>query len=325
MQEYKVSEQEENQRIDKYIKKYHPNIPLSLIYKIFRKKDVKVNGKRTNNIQYIIKKDDLIQIYFPLNIEIEKEKKIKNIPITFDIIYEDENILVCNKPVGLLVVEDSSEKNNTLANQVISYLEKNGEYDPMKKGFVPAPIHRIDRNTSGLVLVGKNLSSVQTLTALFKNHNQIQKEYLALVFGKVKKEGSITSALIKNENTSLVRIAKANEKGLTAITKYKPIQEYENTTLLSIKIETGRTHQIRVHMSSIGFPLVGDAKYGDFIGNKIIKQNYGWQFQFLHAHKIRLTGLNGELSYLNDKVFEAPLPFENKKLLEKLSKKNIVR
>lgn len=321
MKEYKVSRQEANQRIDKFIKKYLPNVPLSLIYKVFRKKDVKINGKRTNNIQYIIKEDDLIQIYLPLNIEFEDEQMVENIPITFDVVYEDEHLLVCNKPVGLLVVEDNNEKNNTLATQVISYLIKKGEYDPAKKGFIPAPVHRIDRNTSGLVLVGKDLPSVQALTSLFKNHSQIQKEYVALVFGKVKQAGTITSSLIKDEKTSLVRIAKNGEKGLTAITKYKPIQEYKNSTLISVEIETGRTHQIRVHMSSIGYPLVGDAKYGDFASNKIIKQDYGWQFQFLHAHRIKLSGLEGDLSYLNNKIFEAPLPHENKKLLEKLRTK----
>ena len=323
MKEYNVSKQESNQRIDKFIKKCLPNAPLSLIYKVFRKKDVKVNGKRINNIQYIINEGDHIQIYLPDNALFENNETIDNVPVTFDVIYEDEHLLVCNKPVGLLVVEDEKEKVNTLANQVISYLSSKGEYDPqIQKGFTPAPVHRIDRNTSGLVLVGKDLQTIQEFTQLFRNHDNLEKEYLALVFGKVLKEGVINSSLIKDEKTSLVRVAKHNENGLSALTKYKPLNYYNNSTLLSVKIKTGRTHQIRVHMSSVGFPLVGDAKYGDFNANKIVKQKYGWQFQFLHAHRLKLNGLKGELSYLNNKIFEAPLPLENKKLLEKLRKKN---
>lgn len=323
MKEYKVSKQESNQRIDKFIKKYLPNAPLSLIYKVFRKKDVKVNGKRINNIKYIINENDIIQIYMPENPEFEENTNILELPITFDVVYEDEHLLVCNKPVGLLVVEDVNEKINTLANQVITYLYKKGEYDPSnQKGFTPAPVHRIDRNTSGIVLVGKDLQTIQELSLLFKNHDELEKEYLALVFGYVKQKGIINSQLIKDEKTSLVRLAKSNEKGLTALTRYEPLKLYKDTTLVSVKIETGRTHQIRVHMASIGYPLVGDAKYGDFNSNKLIKQKYGWQFQFLHAHRLKLNGLNGELSYLNNKIFEAPLPKENKKLLEKLREKN---
>lgn len=323
MKEYKISKQESNQRIDKFIKKCLPNAPLSLIYKVFRKKDVKVNGKRINNIQYIINEGDQIQIYIPDNALFESNEIKENIPVTFEVVYEDEHLLVCNKPVGLLVVEDAKEKINTLANQVISYLSLKGEYDPnSQKGFIPAPVHRIDRNTSGLVLVGKDLQTIQELTQLFKYHEQLEKEYIALVFGKVLKEGIVNSSLIKDEKTSLVRLAKSHEKGLTALTKYKPLNYYNNSTLLSVSIETGRTHQIRVHMSSIGFPLVGDAKYGDFNANKMIKQKYGWQFQFLHAHRLKISGLSGELSYLNNKIFEAPLPKENKNLLEKLRKKN---
>lgn len=322
MKEYKITRLDSGQRIDKFIKKCLPNAPLSLIYKVFRKKDVKVNGKRTNNIQYILQENDYIQIYLPMNSEFEKDINTEFVPKTFDVVYEDEHLLVCNKPVGLLVVEDEQEKVNTLANQVISYLIKKGEYDPnVHKGFIPAPVHRIDRNTSGIVLVGKDLMTIQTLSALFKEHKDIEKEYLALVFGKVKNEGEITSSLIKDSNSSLVRLAKNNEKGLSAYSYYKPIKIYDDMSLVSVFITTGRTHQIRVHMASVGYPLVGDAKYGNFNENKKVKQKYGWQFQFLHAHKIKVIGLDGELSYLNSKVFVADLPQENSKLLEKIANK----
>lgn len=322
MQEYTITRLDSGQRIDKFIKKCLPNAPLSLIYKVFRKKDVKVNGKRTNNIQYILKENDYIQIYMPLNTEFEKENDYKIINKTFEIVYEDEHLLVCNKPVGLLVVEDENEKVNTLANQVISYLVQKGEYDPnIHKGFTPAPVHRIDRNTSGIVLVGKDLMTIQALALLFKEHQNIEKEYLALVFGKVKKEESINLPLIKDANNSLVRVAKKGENGLSAFTSYKLIKQYNEMSLVSVLITTGRTHQIRVHMASVGHPLVGDAKYGNFIANKKVKEDYGWQFQFLHAHKLKLNGLEGKLAYLNNKKFEAPLPQENKKFLEKIENK----
>ncbi len=317
MLEVTIKNSEANQKVFKIVKKYLNNAPLSLIYKIFRKKDVKVNGKRVNE-DYILKENDFLQIYVPNDFQnISSKNEVTPTKITFSTLYEDENLLAVFKPQGLLVVEDDKEKVNTLANQILVYLKNKNEYSSDTMGFTPAPVHRIDRNTSGIVLIAKNMITSQTLTKMFKDRTNIVKSYLALVKGTLNQKGCIDKNLIKDESKSLVRVCKSTE-GMKAITLYERIEEINNYTLLSLTIKTGRTHQIRVHMSSIDHPLIGDAKYGDFELNKLFKKKYNWQNQFLHASEISFEGIEGYLSYLNKIKISCPLPQENINLLSKL-------
>jgi len=295
MLEVVIEYKEANQKVFKFLKKYLNNAPLSLIYKTFRKKDVKVNGKRVNE-DYILKENDVLQIYLPNNFqELSKKMEIIKTEITFSVLYEDENILAVYKPQGLLVVEDQKEKINTLANQVLTYLQEKNEYSTETMGFVPAPVHRIDRNTSGIVLIAKNILTSQELTRMFKERTNIIKTYIALVKGQIKESGIINKNLIKDEDKSLVKVCSSNE-GVKAITYYEPIEIIKEYTLLSLRIKTGRTHQIRVHLSSLNHPLIGDAKYGDFSLNKLFKRNYQWENQFLHANEISFEDIEGPLS-----------------------------
>ena len=319
MKKIVISSKEANQRVDKYVKKYLNEAPLSFIYKLFRKKDVKINGHWVKE-NYILNEGEELTI-FVTDSQIEefnKHKEIEKVALNHEIIYEDENILIVNKPRGLLVHGDSEEKKVTLSNEVINYLYFKGEYDPKNDhGFIPGPAHRLDRNTSGLVVFGKNLVSLQELENLFKEKEDIVKEYKALVVGNFTGEKSISAPLLKDEKTGLVRISKS---GKNAETIAKSLGNYGNFSLLNVQILTGRTHQIRVHLASIGYPVVGDSKYGDFKVNKEVKEKYKFENQFLTAYKLSFKKIKGHLSYLSGKSFEVKLPSEEEKLLSKLTK-----
>lgn len=319
MQKIIISSKEANQRVDKYVKKYLNEAPLSFIYKLFRKKDVKINGHWVKQ-SYILNEGEELTI-FVTDAQIEefnKPKEIEKVNLNHEIVFEDENILIINKPRGLLVHGDESEKKLTLANEVINYLYFKGEYDPKSDhGFIPAPAHRLDRNTSGLVCFAKNLVSLQELEELFKNKEDITKEYKALVVGKFTGQKVIDAPLKKDEKTGLVKIAR---DGKNAETIVKFLGNYGDFTLVNVQILTGRTHQIRVHLASIGNPVVGDAKYGDFKVNKEIREKFKFENQFLTAYKLSFKQIKGHLSYLSGKSFEISLPSNETKLLESLAK-----
>ena len=314
-----ISSKEANQRVDKYLKKYLNEAPLSFIYKLFRKKDVKINGHWVKE-NYILNEGEELTIYVTDSQieEFNKPKEIEKVTLNHQIVYEDENLLITNKPRGLLVHGDEGEKKLTLANQVINYLYFKGEYDPKNDhGFIPAPAHRLDRNTSGLVAFAKNLVSLQELEELFKEKDEITKEYKALVVGKFEGERHIDAPLLKDEKTGLVRISKSGKNAYTIV---KFAGNYGDFTLVNVQILTGRTHQIRVHLASISYPVVGDAKYGDFKVNKEIKEKYKFENQFLTAYKLSFKKIKGHLSYLSGKSFEIKLPENEEKLLTKLLK-----
>lgn len=319
MKEILISEKEEGQTVYKFVRKYLNEAPLSFIEKVFRKKDVKINGVRVSK-QEVIHNGDKIQIYITDQMleEFSKPKPVTEIKNKPNIIYEDDNILICNKPSGLLVHGDSKEKRITLSNMVLNYLYSKGEYDPNNNAFIPGPAHRIDRNTSGLVIFGKNIKALQLLEDLFKEHENIEKYYLALVNGKVITSGKIDAPLMKDETKGVVEVKPLNKGGKTALTLYDVEEVYKRYTLLKVQILTGRTHQIRVHMAYIKHPLLGDSKYGDFKENKYFKEKYNYEGQFLHSYIFRFNKVDGVLSYLSNKEFKAPLGEKERKIISKL-------
>jgi len=312
-----VNKEESNQKLEKYIRKSFKELPLSYIYKLFRKKDVKVNGKRETK-DYIVKEGDIIEAYIDNSFTFNDENTYKKVKYDFDVVYEDENVLFINKKVGVLVHEgDDNNDVNTLNNQVISYLIDKGEYNPSIKAFVPSPAHRLDRNTSGIIMYGKNIESLQILFDLLKSHENISKYYLTLVKGKVEKRGIIEDKLLKDEKSKTVKVS---SKGLEAKTIYRPLKFNDNYSLLEVELLTGRTHQIRVHLSYHNMPIIGDSKYGDFSINKEFKSKYKLEYQFLCAYKLYFKNIEGKLSYLSNRSFEIGLDNKKKKIIDDIFK-----
>lgn len=320
MKQVTITPQNANQRVDKFVRKWLKEAPLSFIYRIFRKKDVKVNGKRVN-IQYILQAGDEVQIYvndqqlkdFTVNRRYQKRL------LPFPIIYEDDHCLIIHKPKGIVVQGGDDEQVLSLTDMVIEHLYATGVFKPEQPGFIPAPGHRLDRNTSGLVMYGKSLEGLQALHQLFKEREDLSKDYLALVVGKLEGEGTINFPLFKDEEKQMVFVASGREQGLPAETRYKVIRSLPQFTLVSVHLITGRTHQIRVHFKAIQHPIAGDRKYGDFSVNKMLKDHFGYEHQFLHAQSLSFGTLTGPLQGLSNKKFTIDLDATEQQLLVKLS------
>ena len=322
MREFIINDSENGLTLEKYVFKVLPAAPMSFIYKLFRKKDIKVNGHHKDK-KYRLSTNEVVAIYIndAQFDEFQKEKALApNLKIKDWIIYEDKNVLFVNKPSGLLV-QKSAPNDESLDQLVIEYLMATNQYDPNKElGFVPGPAHRLDRNTSGIVAFGKNHDTLTMLFDLFKNHDLINKHYLALVVGNVEKDKDvITAPLKKDEKNNKVIVAK---DGKSAQTVYKVVKRYDGYTLLDVTLLTGRTHQIRVHMSYINHPVVGDNKYGNFEANKEFKSKYHFANQFLHAYKIGFGDLKEPLTNLSRKEFTAEPREEIAKILTMLDNIN---
>ncbi|SCH04272.1 Ribosomal large subunit pseudouridine synthase C [uncultured Clostridium sp.] len=321
MKKIVIKENDANQRIDKYLKKLLCNAPSNFIYKMFRKKDIKINGKKVNE-KYILQKDDILEMFLyddKFN-EFTKEKDIYDLKREFKVLYEDQNILIVDKPVGLLVHGDAKENVNTLSHQVLSYLKEKGELDVGREStFTPGPVHRLDRNTSGIVIFGKTLAALQDLNEMMKKRHHIEKSYMTICKGKLTKQQELVGYVKKIDNEDRVRFVKKDDKdALMMKTIVKPIRTTNDFSLVEVKIITGRMHQIRIHLSSIDHPVIGDRKYGDFVLNKQMKQQFGLNNQLLHAYKINFVDPFGSLSYLKGKKIICPKPTQFKKIEKSL-------
>lgn len=308
-----IGENQGNQRLDRFLKKYFAKASLGFIYKLIRK-DVKVNGKRKTP-ETILEVGDELAIYISDEEAASLQKTIKkvNAKKQFTVIYEDDNILIAQKPFGLLTHGDSHEKKNHLANQVIDYLIATGEYDPrVDRTFTPSPANRLDRNTTGLVIFGKKAAALQELNMMIRERDAIEKIYMTIVSGNVEKSLQLRDSMVKNERTNVVTIT-ASEDGKSMETDITPIA-YSKVgkpyTLVEAKIRTGRTHQIRVQLASAGHPIIGDIKYGKPVINNYMKSKYDLTTQLLHAYKLVFAECrpDGPLAYLQGKEFVCPLP-----------------
>lgn len=315
MTEIKITSKEENQRLDKYLLKYFNKAPKSFVYKMLRKKRIKYNNQKAEGNE-IIKAGDTLQMYLASDTmdAFMEEKKVYEVKIEFDILYEDENVLFVIKPIGLLTHPEKAEDRNTLVDQVLFYLNQKGEYDNSKTNtFTPAACNRLDRNTGGIVVFGKNLMSVQELNKAISNMD-VDKYYLTIVKGKVNRSSVETAYIYKDSSINKVEISNVENKNTKKIvTGFRPIKSTHEYTMLEVDLITGKSHQIRAHLASLGLPIIGDRKYGDEKINNIFKTKFSLENQFLFAYKITFKISNGSLSYLNNKVFEAMLPpvYEN--------------
>ena len=322
MKELIIDKNESEQRLDRFLKKYLSKAPKNFIYKMIRKKNIKVNSKRASPDTIIIE-GDTIQIYLAdETIEKFKEKdELVKSSLIPKIIYEDDNIILINKPVGILSHSANKDYGNNVVDSMIHYLHVKGEYNPrIEKTFTPSICNRLDRNTSGIIIGAKNDGALKMINASIKKGN-VNINYKTVVKGKLRKDGTIEGYLLKDEELNKVKVLNEkkddSKKIITRINSLAVSREY---SLLEIELITGRTHQIRAHLASIGYPVIGDIKYGNRKTNKYFKEKYGLDSQFLHGYKIVFNGLDKPLDYLNGQKFIGKLNEKFERIEEELFK-----
>lgn len=323
MKEIRITKNEENQRLDKFLLKYMNKASKGFLYKMLRKKRIKYNGGRAEGSE-LLKAGDTLQLYLAEETisSFMEEKTVAEAKRHFAIVYEDDDILVVNKPAGLLTHPEKSSDKDTLIDQILYYLYQKGQYLPeADSSFTPALCNRLDRNTSGIVIAGKTLKGVQAVNEAIRSH-KLDKYYLTLVAGEIREAGEITAYLKKDEEKNQVRISKREGSGKKTMTKYRPLACAKGYTLLEIHLITGKTHQIRAHMQSIGHPVVGDRKYGSEHSNQKFREEYALSNQFLHAIRVEWKEKDGPLGYLYGKEMTALLPKTLQEICDGLFGKN---
>lgn len=338
MREITITSNDAGRRLDRFLRKYLSGASLGEIYKFIRK-DVKVNAKRQGE-SYMLNEGDVLTLYLPdevldrLTGPVGSARGNAGTKRTFGIIYEDDYILIADKPYGLLTHGDAHEKKNHLANQVKDYLIASGAYDPRsERVFTPAPANRLDRNTTGLVLFGRTSEAMRGLNRMIRE-DEVRKFYLTVACGHIARPLHLTGSLTKDGDANKVSITSAGSGqdslgngGSPTVSKavetiVRPLEVLHfgdglSATLCEVELVTGRTHQIRAHLASAGHPLIGDSKYAIHSAakvNRYVSAETGLTTQLLHAHRIEFRGDDGGdndagvLGYLAGREFISPLP-----------------
>lgn len=308
MQEIIVKGNEAGQRLDKLLSKYLNEAPTSFIYKMLRKKNIVLNGKKATGNEKLAAGDQVKLFLADETIEKFSKVKVYNTKTKLDIVYEDEHIVLINKPVGMLS-QKAEAKDISLVEHLISHLLSNDSItEQTLRTFRPGICNRLDRNTSGLVVAGKSLPGLQNMSELIQSRD-LRKFYRCLVFGEVKKASHISGYLLKDKITNTVTVSeKASDDALQIETEYTPLWSNGKVTLLEVHLITGRAHQIRAHLASIGHAIVGDYKYGDAKKNQYYTEKYGLKNQLLHSYRLEMPTCEGTFSYLSGKHFVAKIP-----------------
>lgn len=306
MTEITIQKNDAGQRADRFLAKAYPNLKSQLVCKLMRKKRIKLNGAKVEP-NAILKEGDVFRFYLSeelLSKETRRETAdFRDISAEINVVYEDENIMLVDKPAELVVHEDNDNTADTLINRILSYLYRNGEFNPeCENSFTPALVNRIDRNTSGIVIAAKNAESLRVLNQKVCDR-EIKKLYLCAVSGKPEPSSATLTAYLKKlaeENRVLIS-DKPRPDYLTIKTKYRVLESRGGLSLVEVDLLTGRTHQIRAHFAHIGHPLLGDGKYGE----NAINKRYGAKFQALCSYKLKFefTTDAGRLEYLNGRDF----------------------
>ncbi len=337
MQTFQIKDNQAGQRLDKFLHKFMPGAGTGFLYKMLRKKNIVLNGKKAEGKE-MLAVGDTVSFFFsdetfckltgnisgnnPDMIQSGRNAKIAEYTDAYkqikgiQVLYEDSHILVLNKPAGVLSQKDDSGLLS--ANEwMIGYLLSGNKIDAETlQTFKPSVQNRLDRNTSGIVLCGISLAGSQLLAKLIHDRS-IGKYYVTIVKGKVLKEAVIHGYLEKDSKTNAVKITHKAEKGSSEIhTAYRPLAVSKDMSFLEVELITGKTHQIRAHMASIGHPILGDAKYGNRDWNLAFKKKYGISHQLLHAARVEFPILEEPFSHLSAQVFEAALPVCIKEVLK---------
>lgn len=306
MQEIIIDDNSSGQRVDRFLQKYLPKASKVLIQKSLRKKNIKVNGKKAEG-KYFLKHNDVVQIFFSDDTiskfkDEPKEKKIipANLKKLFlNPIFENEDLIAINKPINLLTQPD--KKNEVSVSDIINDSLKNDST------FNPAPLNRLDRNTSGIILIPKNYQTQKLLAQQIKEHNT-EKKYLTLVKGVIKSSGKLSNSYDKDSKENKAILAEGDEISLA----FEPLFSRNGYTLLSVNLLTGKSHQIRSQLNYAGFPIIGDPKYGDKEENILFRNKYKINNQLLHAYNYKIFDDEGNLLY----DIKAPLPDLFKRVLD---------
>lgn len=278
MVEVTVGPMEAGKKVHRLVRQLLPGVPLSGVYKMIRTGRVKRNGKRAKSDD-VVEQGDVIRLYMAETDFAEVSKAIKKfggVSTDVDVVFEDERMLVVNKPVGLLVHGAGEEHKDTLVNRVLAYLHGRGELE--QKMFTPSPLHRLDRNTSGLVLFGKNGATARELSADMESH-AIRKWYLAIVSGRVPASGEISAPVARDAESNITRVVAGEAGAKDALTRYQRIVAVDKSSVVKVELVSGRTHQIRAHFAHLRHPLLGDVKYGGGYLSDDPAENHQW----LHA------------------------------------------
>ena len=304
MKEYIVSQEEKGKRLDAYIPSVDLDITRTSAQRLIEDGNILVNGKNAK-VSYKIQENDKISVEIPKPKQIEL--KAQDIPI--EIVYEDSDIIVVNKPKGMVVHPANGNPDGTLVNAIMAICKDS--LSGIGGEIRPGIVHRIDKDTSGLLIVAKNDNAHVKKSEQIKNH-EVKKTYIALVRG-IFKENEATIDMPIGRSTSDRKKMAVNKNGKNAITHIKVLKRFDKYTLLQVNIETGRTHQIRVHLSHIGYPIVGDYTYSNG------KNEFDVVGQCLHAQKLEFKHPITQ----KDMCLEAELPQYFKDILDKLKNREI--
>ena len=310
MKEVTINRNDGGQRLDKFLLKYLTNMPEAMLYKSLRKKCVRVNGRHVTDGGFKLSEGDRLALYLKDEFfETNPDQTFLHITPRLSILYEDENILLADKRPGI-VVHASDAETNSLIEHIKAYLYQKGEYDyTAEHAFAPALCNRIDRNTGGIVIAAKNAEALRIMNQKIKDR-EMQKLYLCIACGYfAKKQDTLRGYLFKDEKANRVYIRQSASPGAkTCITRYRVLREQNGLSLVEVELITGRTHQIRAHLASIGHPLLGDGKYG----RNAVNKQYGYTSQALYAYRLRfdfstpagcLENLNGQTFTVQDVPF----------------------